>query len=221
MTDWVQRWKENKTGWHKETINARLLEFVDCLALQKEDTVFVPLCGKSKDMVYFLEQGYKVLGVELSALAIEAFFGENNIQYAVQKVGKFSVYEGQNIRIFCGNYFDLEVRHLEAVCAVYDRACLVALPADLRVRYVQHLYAIISKDCRMLLLTLNYPQSQTSGPPYAVNETEVASLFKAGFKYEQLQCFDDIQNEPKYQQAQVDFFEKATYCLRKITRKTT
>ena len=216
MTDWLQRWKEGSTGWHKEVINARLLEFIDCLVLQKGDTVFVPLCGKSQDMVYFLEQGYKVIGIELSPLAVEAFFAENGIEYSVRKVGKFSIYDAQNIRIFFGDYFDLDVTHLSAVRAVYDRAALIALPVDLRVRYAQHLYAIIPSDCRMLLLTLNYPQSQISGPPYAVNEAEVALLFKVEFKYEQLECFDDIQNEPKYQQANVDFIEKAAYCLRKM-----
>ncbi len=213
MTDWLQRWKEGSTGWHKEITNARLLEFIDCLALQEGDTVFVPLCGKSQDMMYFLEQGYQVVGVELSSLAIKAFFTENGMEYSVQEVGKFSVYDAQNIRIFCGDYFDLNATHLSAVRAVYDRAALVALPANLRARYAQHLYAIIPSGCRMLLLTLNYPQSQISGPPYAVSEVEVISIFGAGFKCKQLQCFDDIKNEPKYQQANVDFFEKASYCL--------
>jgi len=83
------------------------------------------------------------------------------------------------------------------------------------VKYAQHLYAIIAKDCRILLLTLNYPQSQISGPPYAVNEAEVVSLYKNGFECQLLQCFNDIENEPKFQRANVDFIEKATYCLRK------
>ncbi len=215
MTNWIQRWNSNKTGWHKNTINTRLLEFINCLALQKGDTVFVPLCGKSRDMMYFLEHGYKVVGVELSALAIEAFFVENNIEYFVQKMDKFNVYNAQNICIFCGNYFNLDVTHLNMISAVYDRASLIALPADLRAKYTQHLYVIMPNNCRMLLLTLNYPQSQISGPPYAVNEAEVALLFKTGFECEQLQCFDDIQNELKYQQANIDFIEKASYCIRK------
>jgi thiopurine S-methyltransferase len=99
-------------------------------------------------------------------------------------------------------------------CAVYDRGSLIALLADLRVKYAQHLHTIILNGCRVLLLTLNYPQSQIDGPPFSVSEAEVNSLF-LGFECQQLQCFDDIKNEPKFQKAKVDFVEKATYCLRK------
>lgn len=212
MTDWIARWKDGETGWHKGETNARLIKFIDCLQLNKSDTVFVPLCGKSQDMIYLLQQGYKVIGVELSALAIDAFFNENSITYTVQQTSKFSVYNANNIRIFCGDYFDLDAGHLDAVNAVYDRASLIALPADLRVRYAQHLYDIMQSDCRILLLTLNYPQSQISGPPFAVDEMALNLLFDR-FKCQQLQCFDDIKNEPKYLRAGVDFIEKATYCL--------
>jgi thiopurine S-methyltransferase len=52
------------------------------------------------------------------------------------------------------------------------------------------------------------------GPPFAVSKNEVKKLYK-GFEYQQLQCFNDLQNEAKFQRAKVDFIEKATYCLRK------
>lgn len=214
MTDWIQRWKNGEIGWHRDTANAKLIEFIEYLQLQKGDTVFVPLCGKSQDMLYLLEQGYKVIGVELSALAIDAFFNENAIAYTAQQANKFSVYNAKNIRIFCGDYFDLNADHLSTVNAVYDRASLIALSADLRLRYTQHLYDIIPSDCKMLLLTLNYPQSQISGPPFAVDEKAVNSLFER-FECQQLQCFDDIKNESKYLRAGVDFIEKATYYLHK------
>ncbi|SFV87636.1 Thiopurine S-methyltransferase [hydrothermal vent metagenome] len=214
MTDWIQRWKDGQTGWHRDTPNNKLVKFLDSLQLQKAQTVFVPLCGKSKDMVYLLDQGYKVIGVEMSAVAVDAFFYENAIPYTVQQANNFTVYNARNIRIFCGNYFDLDAGHLGMANAVYDRAALIALPEDLRKKYVQHLYDIIPSNCWVLLLTLNYPQAQISGPPFAVNETEVRTLFER-FEYQQLQCFNDIKNEPKYLHEGVDFIEKATYCLHK------
>lgn len=214
MTDWILRWQQGEIGWHRDQPNARLIEFMSCLKLTYAERVFVPLCGKSVDMYYLLEQGFKVLGVELSQLAIEAFFIENNLTYKVKKAGKFRVYSAPNIELYCGDYFDLDLSVLSNINAVYDRAALVALPADLRVKYVQHLYAIIPKGCRLLLLTLNYSQSQMLGPPFAVSKAEVAALYK-GFEYNELECFDDIKNEPKFQRAGVDFIEKSTYCLRR------
>ena len=215
MTDWIQRWKEGKIGWHRDQPNSKLIEFISCLELSAGDTVFVPLCGKSADMIYLAQQGYKVIGVELSELAAEQFFDENNIDYETHQEQEFNVYCGQGICIYCGDFFQLNALHLAEVVAVYDRASLIALPLDLRGKYVVHLYSIISSGCRVLLLTLNYPQSQISGPPFAVNQKEVLSLYKDGFECRQLSCFNDIENEPKFQRANVDFIEKATYCLRK------
>ena len=215
MTDWIQRWKEGKIGWHRQQPNSKLIEFIDCLQLEKGDEVFVPLCGKSADMIYLLDRGYRVIGVELSALAAEQFFDENKLEYSICYSDKFSIYSADNIQIYCGDYFELDSEHLKSVVGVYDRASLIALPVELRVKYAAHLYSIISKDCRVLLLTLNYPQLQISGPPFAVNQEEVWSLYEKGFDCQQLQCFNDIENEPKFQRANVDFIEKATYCLRK------
>ena len=215
MTDWIQRWQENKIGWHRDFPNTKLIEFIDCLELNPGDKVFVPLCGKSKDMLYLMEQGYQVIAVELSALAAEQFFADNQLTYQKHQEGCFKVYSADNICIYIGDFFELSKHQLSGVVAVYDRAALIALPMGLRVKYAQHLYAIISSDCRMLLLTLNYPQSQISGPPYAVNKDEVLSLYKDGFECQLLQCFNDIENEPKFQRENVDFIEKATYCLRK------
>ena len=92
MTDWIQRWKDNKIGWHRDEPNSKLIEFVSCLQLNTGDTVFVPLCGKSKDMLYLAQQGYKVIGVELSALAVEQFFTDNKIVYQVSQEEDFEVY---------------------------------------------------------------------------------------------------------------------------------
>jgi thiopurine S-methyltransferase len=215
MTDWIQRWKDGKIGWHRQSVNSKLIEFINCLALQSGDSIFVPLCGKSQDMVYLLEQGFKVIGVEVSQLAIEQFFSENHLRYSLKKTQSFSIYQAENITLYCGDYFALKASDLKSISGVYDRASLIALPIDLRAKYVRHLYSIIPSACRVLLLTLNYPQQQMSGPPYALSESEVVSLFSKGFECQQLQCFDDIENEPKFLHAGVDFIEKATYCLQK------
>lgn len=215
MTDWIERWKTSQIGWHQNAVNKRLIKFINCLKLSKGDVVFVPLCGKSLDMIYLTKQGFKVIGVEISELAVKQFFDEHQLPYSRTKITNFQLYKSKNITIYCGDYFALTAAILRTICAVYDRAALIALPAFTRAKYAQHLTAIIPPDCRMLLLTLNYPQSQMSGPPYALAQKELVSLYQKRFKYQQLQCFNDIKNEPKFQNAGVDFIEKATYCLQK------
>ena len=41
--------------------------------------VFVPLCGKSLDLEWLRDRGHAVSGVEISAIAVEAFFMEQGI----------------------------------------------------------------------------------------------------------------------------------------------
>ena len=216
MTDWISRWENNKIGWHADQINRQLIEYLDQLNLSPGDTIFVPLCGKTKDMLFLLENQINVIGVEMSSIAAVQFFSENNLSYSISNLDGFILYEGDGIKIYCGNYFDLEVNHLHEVKAVYDRASLIALDEALRQKYVKHLNDIIAQDVRILLLTLNYPQHQKSGPPFAVSRHEVDELFRGSFQCRELDCINDIENEPMFQNLGVDFVEKAVYLLQKV-----
>ena len=216
MTDWISRWESNKIGWHAEQVNRHLNKYLDRFELSFGESVFVPLCGKTNDMQFLLEKSIKVIGVEMSNIAIEQFFSENNLDYSVSKIGQFVVYEGNGIILYCGDFFDLDSRYLENVKAIYDRASLIALDEGLRQKYAKHLSDIIEFDARILLLTLNYPQHQRSGPPFAVSKEEVKQLFNGSFDIQELYCIEDIENEPMFQNLGVDFVEKAVYLLQKV-----
>lgn len=213
--DWLARWQNNKIGWHVDAVNRSLIDYFELLELAPGASVFVPLCGKSLDMIYLSEMGYTVIGVELSAIGVKQFFVDNSLPYSVNQINGFVLYESERIKIYCGDYFSLGAEHLSSVSAVYDRASLIALDLDLREKYAQHLAAIIPLDARILLLTLIYPQHQMSGPPFSVSNSEVESLFSSTFQYRQLHCFNDIDNEPKFLRAGVDYVENAAYLLQK------
>jgi len=216
MTDWHSRWESNKIGWHADQVNQNLIEYFSKLNLVDGDTIFVPLCGKSVDMLYLLQKGLKVIGVEMSEIAAKQFFKENKLEYSVSEVDDLILYEGDGIQIFCGDFFTLKANHLVGVKAVYDRASLIALDKALRQKYVNHLNDIISKDVKVLLLTLNYPQHQRVDPPFAVSKSEVNSLYGGSFQCQELQNISDIENEPMFLLQGVDFVEKAVYCLQKV-----
>lgn len=215
MTDWLARWENNKIGWHADSVNRSLIDYLELLELKPGDSVFVPLCGKSLDMIYLSEMGYLVIGVELSPVGVERFFDDNSLKYSVSEIDGFVLYQSERIKIYCGDYFTLNTKHLSNVSAVFDRASLIALELDLREKYAQHLTVIIPLDTRILLLTLIYPQYQMSGPPFSVSNSEVESLFSSAFKYRQLHCFNDIDNEPKFLRAGVDYVQNAAYLLQK------
>ena len=74
MTNWISRWESNRIGWHAEQVNRHLVQYYDRFDLSGEGSIFVPLCGKSNDMRFLLEKNLKVIGVEMSSIAIEQFF---------------------------------------------------------------------------------------------------------------------------------------------------
>lgn len=183
---WHDRWKSNNIKFNQEWPNELLVQYFEMLSLKKGDTVFVPLCGKSIDMLWILEQGFKVIGVDLSPIACEAFFSENKILFVTSQVGNFSVFKNENITLIAGDFFEVKSSMLDRVEAVYDRAALYALPYDLRKSYAQQLIRLMGVEAKMLLLTFSYNQNEMSGPPFSVDEQEVKSLYGASFDIKKL-----------------------------------
>ena len=216
MANWLEFWENNEINWHSDVVTQELEEYLGLLKLEPGNKVFFPLCGKSLDMIYLLNQGFSVVGVELSEIAIKQFFHENGLDYTITRVGKFDLYSAKNIEIYCGDFFSLSSKHLSDVKAVFDRKSLIALDRNLRQKYVKHLNDIISLGVRVLLITLHYPQHQMSGPPFSVEKSEVESLFSMAFIYQELESFQDIENRSKLVNAGVDYIENAAYCLQKV-----
>ncbi|MBV1885856.1 MAG: thiopurine S-methyltransferase, partial [Parvibaculaceae bacterium] len=71
---WHQRWQKNEIGFHQSDTDAQLVKHFPQLQLQAGNRVFLPLCGKTLDIAWMLDQGYQVAGAELSEIAIEQLF---------------------------------------------------------------------------------------------------------------------------------------------------
>jgi thiopurine S-methyltransferase len=192
---WIDRWNENKIGFHQEDINQHLITHFGELEALPGGRVLVPLCGKSRDMIWLRSRGVRVVGVELSRKAVEAFFEENSIAAAVSEEGPFVRYEADGIVLLCGDFFELRDTDIAGVTAVYDRAALIALPRELRVRYAQHLTSLLAPGAHMLLLTFEYPPEEMEGPAFSVDEREVEELFAGSFSIEHLSSNDVLNDE--------------------------
>src|SRR3546814_18407849 len=73
--------------------------------------------------------------------------------------------------------FALDARTLADCAGVYDRAALIALPRPMRDAYVGDLHARLPAGCRGLLVTLESPPHEKSGPPFPVDAAEVQRLY--------------------------------------------
>lgn len=174
---WHQRWQQQQIGFHQTQVNPYLSRYWHTLNLAAGSTVLVPLCGKSLDLLWLLAQGYRVIGVELSPLAVEAFFQENQIVSTVTKLGAFEVYQYDGLTIYCGDFFALTTDLLASVDAVFDRAALVALPADMRVTYAAKIQQLLQPATPVLLVSFDYDQQQMPGPPFSVSLHEIRQLY--------------------------------------------
>lgn len=174
---WLERWDKQQIGFHQDEINPYLIKYWSELNLARGSEVFVPLCGKSRDMLWLREQDHPVIGVELSEIAMNSFFEESGYEPRLDSDERFKCCAANDIRVLCGDFFDLESKDLVDVTAVYDRASLVALPVELRERYVRHLVDILPPATQILLVTFEYDQQQMSGPPFSVSTDEVLRLY--------------------------------------------
>ncbi|MGR7996334.1 thiopurine S-methyltransferase [Xanthobacter sp. ZOL 2024] len=178
---WRTRWLNNQIGFHEGTPNAFLTEHFDRLTLAPGARVFVPLCGKTRDIAWLLARGFQVVGAELSPIAVEQLFDELGVPPVVTASGPLTRYSGPAIDIYQGDIFDLDQATLGPVDAVYDRAALVALPEAMRRRYAGHL-AEITGSAPQLLLCFTYDQSLVPGPPFSVSPEETHTLYADSYK---------------------------------------
>lgn len=176
-TFWLDRWELNQIGFHNSEVNQHLQQNWDLLTLKPNSKVFVPFCGKSLDLLWLRQRNHQVIGVELSAIAAEAFFAENGLSYTVEKKGEFDVFETDGIQIYCGDFFKLPSDILGDVKAVYDRASLVALPSEMRMEYTEKMSQLLPVNSQILLISFNYAQHEMQGPPFSVSDLEIIELF--------------------------------------------
>lgn len=210
---WHERWERAEIGFHQQHINTHLQQFWSHLELHPGQRVFVPLCGKSLDLLWLASQGHPVTGVELSPVAVAAFFAENGLQPRRWREGTFEVWEVDEIRILLGDFFDLEPQHLADVAGVYDRASLIALPPPMRQRYAQHLTSILPPRVRVLLVTMEYDQRVLAGPPFAVDEAETRALYQATYTVELLYTRDALAEESRWRERGLTWLFERVYRL--------
>lgn len=173
---WHQKWQRGEIGFHRDEANPHLVTHLSQLNLGEGSRVFLPLCGKTRDIAYLLSCGYQVLGIELSELAIRELFEELSLTPQITQLDHFSCYRADGIKIFVGDFFKLTAELAGEIAAIYDRAALVALPSHMRRDYSAHLIKL-SQHAPQLLVTYEYQQELIDGPPFSISEQEVAQHY--------------------------------------------
>lgn len=174
---WLARWQNNELGFQLDAAHPLLQQCLPSL-LEGCCKVLIPLCGKSPDIAY-ISGFFPVLGIELSAIACHDFFIEQRLGFYSCLAEPFRCYQSGNITLWQGDFFAFEPAHSGDCNVVYDRAALIALPPAMRRQYAAKLMQLVPAGARILLLSLEYPQHEKQGPPFAVYQQEIEQLFPA------------------------------------------
>ncbi len=173
---WHQKWEARETGFHEGAPSARLVEHADRLGLSAGDRVFVPLCGKSRDVGWLLGEGYRVVGAELHEAAVAELFADLGVEPTITARGALREYRAGDLTVFVGDVFDVTAEALGTVDAVYDRAAVVALPDAMRVRYARHVVAL-TDAADQLVVSFEYDPKAFDGPPFSVDGAALRRLY--------------------------------------------
>ncbi|AMS21083.1 thiopurine S-methyltransferase [Pseudomonas synxantha] len=212
---WQERWATNQIGFHQVEVNPYLQQYWSTLAVAGGSKVFVPLCGKSLDMMWLAGRGHRVMGVEVSEQAVKAFFSEQALTPQVDQRGAFKVYQAGLIEVWCGDFFALDAGDVADCKALYDRAALIALPQQMRPQYTEHLDSLLARGCEGLLIAVDYDQAQRAGPPFSVPDEEVQSLLGPHWNVVTLQELDILSQSRKFMADGVTRLEERVYRLTK------
>ena len=194
---WLDRWRTAQIGFHQAAVDRHLQAYWPLLKLPANSPVFVPLCGKSLDLMWLRERGHSVKGVELSPVALEAFVMEHGIPARRRVLKGFDAYEADGLTLFRGDYFKLAAALLGSVSAVYDRAALISWTPEARAAYVNHLTLLTSPGTQTLLIAVEFPAEQMQGPPFPLTRDAIETLYAGHYSIEELARHDILDLEPR------------------------
>jgi thiopurine S-methyltransferase len=175
---WHQKWEKGETNFHQFKGSPLLKAYFARLELSSSSRLFVPLCGKTRDIPWLLGKGHHVVAAELHEPAVRQLFADMEVEPEITQLEDYDLLHyraqinGLIIDVYVGDIFALTKSLIGQVDAIYDRASLVALPSEMRQKYTEHMRQLT--DCaRQLLISFDYEQHLLPGPPYCVNSEEV------------------------------------------------
>lgn len=207
---WHQAWKERRLGFHRGEPHPALLKYFPELEAQKEQSILVPLCGKSHDLTWLAQQSLYVTGVEISEQAVLEYFQDNAIPTPLKRENAY-IHQGLTLQV---NDF-LEYSAPQSFDFVYDRAAIVALPPDMRVKYAKKWLELLKSGGKALMISFEYDQSKVDGPPFSVEEKEIRELFSPHASVELLEEERERPKNSKFAEAGLTSFMWKIYRIEK------
>lgn len=181
LSYWQSRWQKGNTGWHMDTVYPVLPKIWPQLNIPSGARIFVPLCGKSLDLQWLIDQNCTVIGVDISKKALHSIMQQHSEPFEQEASHGFTIYRSEAMTLWEGDVMKLPNDRMPPIDLIYDKAAIVALPPNMRSDYAQKLLSLCSDHTQILMQTFEYIQEEMNGPPFSVDEQELEKLFGKQF----------------------------------------
>ena len=104
----------------------------------------------------------------------------------LNQLSSFTHYQAPYIDLFVGDIFNLSIDLVGQIDVIYDRAALVALPIEMRMKYTRHLIDITC-SAPQLILCFEYDQTLMPGPPFSITSKEIHSHYTLNYSLNALE----------------------------------
>ena len=192
---WKDKWEKGTTSWQRDSVDAYLQKYIKLLTGEKPNaSILVTLCGKSLDLPWLCDQGYKVTGVEISELAVKQLFEENGIPYSIADKESFKVFSAtdhRNLTVYVGDFYAISPDLAGVFDAIWDHNALGAINPEDRTNYTAKLRSLLKADGNILLSAFEYNQAERPTCPFSVPNSLVKKLFQDHFDIELLEKDDN------------------------------
>lgn len=164
-------------------------------------------------MLWLVEQGYCVLGVELLELVIIQFFSEYQLILVVYESVQGCYYVVGQIELICGDIFVLDDVILVNCVGVYDCVVFIVLFLDMCVCYVEEIYGRLLVQVCSFLIMLEYDQEKMEGLFFLVVEEEVLCFYVLYSEVVVIDWCDILEKEFKFFECGLWVLDMVVYCL--------
>lgn len=182
--EWRKKWEDNATSWHRSVVDPNLQHYLkDLTGGNPSVSILVPWCGKSVDLPWLCDQGYTVVGVELSEIGVRSLFEGNNIPHTVSQEGPFTVYQAKEkkLKCFAGDFYKITPELVGMFEAIWDINAFGAAEVKDRPKYISTLESVLKPGGRILLSNWQYGKVERDRPPFSLTSALVKELYQDKF----------------------------------------
>jgi SAM-dependent methyltransferase len=166
---WNERFAAQFVPWDKGGVPKGMQRYFESLPRTANTQCLIPGCGNGYEAAYLSEQGWDVVAIDFSPVAV-ASARLNNKRWAD--------------RIILADFFSYApVKPLQCI---YERAFLCALPPTMRSKIIERWAALLPVGGLLLGYFFIESESGKKGPPFAITSRELTDLLSPYFE-----CIED------------------------------